>query len=527
MTVQNVIIDGTPEKRLFLSIISDYNLQTGLCELIDNAIDHWMENGRSTGFRVDVQLDSDRQIIEVNDNAGGIKGSDLRLLVAPGASGNKLGQELIGIFGVGGKRAGVALGERVEIRTRYRSELSFRVEINSDWLASESWSLQATEIPSIDEGCTQVVISMLRQTFSESDVEFLRRHFSETYSWFIEQGCCLFLNDISINPATFESWSFPPEYLPRSSRISINPGERGPVEVEIVAGLISDRNPELENYGVYFYCNNRLVVKELRSRDVGYFVTSEAGVPHPDASLCRVIVKLVGAAELMPWNSSKSGINFNHPVFVAIRPALIQFVSYYSSLSRRLKADWSGSVFNYNVGQIEPVTFDPISLRRKLILPKLPRVRKLPLVDVIKDANKDIILDKPWVLGLVEALGVVDVVSKLNLETKNRSALILLDSNFEISLKEFIVSRQDLFPANIYNDTKISSIFKSRHQVIQEVAGKVEIPSQLLSKASYYYNMRNKLVHERATVNVADSQVYDYGVVVRELLEILFGLRFK
>lgn len=29
------IIDGTPEKRLFLSIISDYNLKTSLCELID------------------------------------------------------------------------------------------------------------------------------------------------------------------------------------------------------------------------------------------------------------------------------------------------------------------------------------------------------------------------------------------------------------------------------------------------------------------------------------------------------------
>ena len=27
------VIDGTPEKRLFLSIISDYDLRTGLCEL--------------------------------------------------------------------------------------------------------------------------------------------------------------------------------------------------------------------------------------------------------------------------------------------------------------------------------------------------------------------------------------------------------------------------------------------------------------------------------------------------------------
>ena len=45
------IIDGTPEKRLFLSIISDYDLRTGLCELIDNALDLWVENKTQTRVR--------------------------------------------------------------------------------------------------------------------------------------------------------------------------------------------------------------------------------------------------------------------------------------------------------------------------------------------------------------------------------------------------------------------------------------------------------------------------------------------
>jgi hypothetical protein len=70
---------------------------------------------------------------------------------------------------------------------------------------------------------------------------------------------------------------------------------------------------------VYVYCNHRLVVKELRSREVGYFVTSEAGVPHPDASLCRVSVRLQGPARLMPWNSTKSRINYAHCDIPAIK----------------------------------------------------------------------------------------------------------------------------------------------------------------------------------------------------------------
>jgi hypothetical protein len=39
------VIDGTPEKRFFLSLISDYDLKTGLCELVDNAIDFWTRAG--------------------------------------------------------------------------------------------------------------------------------------------------------------------------------------------------------------------------------------------------------------------------------------------------------------------------------------------------------------------------------------------------------------------------------------------------------------------------------------------------
>src|SRR3546814_8550386 len=117
-------IDGTPEKRLFLSIISDYDLRTGLCELVDNALDLWMENGRKAKLSISVVLDRDRQFIQVRDNAGGVSEDHARLLIAPGASRNGSGQELIGISGVGGKRAGVALGEHVEISSdEHQSEL--------------------------------------------------------------------------------------------------------------------------------------------------------------------------------------------------------------------------------------------------------------------------------------------------------------------------------------------------------------------------------------------------------------------
>ncbi len=39
-------VNGTPDKRLYWSIISDYDLHTGLCELIDNALDLWILEGK-------------------------------------------------------------------------------------------------------------------------------------------------------------------------------------------------------------------------------------------------------------------------------------------------------------------------------------------------------------------------------------------------------------------------------------------------------------------------------------------------
>jgi hypothetical protein len=298
------------------------------------------------------------------------------------------------------------------------------------------------------------------------------------------------------------------------------------ITVTITGGLITDRDPEKENYGVYFYCNDRLIVKSLRTRDVGYYVTSEAGVPHPDASLCRVIVQLHGSGRLMPWNSSKSGLNFNHPTFTLVRARLIELVKYFTSLSRRLKHNWDNEVYRHSSGSVEVISESDVTSGRKIALPKLPSVRKGPRIDEIKSLNAKILRDKPWTLGLVEALGIVDIISKQNLQTKNRASLVLLDSNFEISLKEFIVNRSDLFKPMVYNDNKIAEIFKSRHKVIAEVAAHVVLEPILLNKVSHYYGLRNKLIHERATVGITNEQVRDYQITIEIVLRKLFNIKF-
>lgn len=517
-------IDGTPVKRMFWSIISDYEFKTSICELVDNAIDLWMLAGRTKSLAIDVLLDAEQQLISVKDDAGGVKQDELRLLIVPGGSRNDPGAESIGIFGVGGKRSGIALGEHVEIRTRYKRQQSYQLDIDKEWLDVDDWQMPVYVIPNIEPGTTQVEVSRLRKALSEENIADIIAHLQETYAWFLHEDCTIVVNGISLVPVDFDHWAYPEGYVPKAACFNISLGAEQ-VKATITAGLITDRNPETENYGVYVFCNHRLIAKEIRTRDVGYYVSGEAGVPHPDASLCRAIVDLHGPAKMMPWNSTKSGINAAHPIFQQLRPNLIQLVTHFSSLSRRLKNEWRETVTSNTSGTIEIITVDNVAAGKRLALPPLPRVN-LKKVEHLKANNKRVLKDSPWTVGLVEAIAAVDIIQKQRFDTKNRIALILLDSDFEIGLKEFIVHRTDLFPPNQYGDAKIAQLFKERRLVISEVLSKQPIPAGLISIANHYYLMRNKLIHERATVGVTDSDVENYRLTIQSVLKILFKLKF-
>ena len=50
------------------------------------------------------------------------------------------------------------------------------------------------------------------------------------------------------------------------------------------------------------------------------------------------------------------------------------------------------------------------------------------------------------------------------------------------------------------------------------------ITQDLVDKAQHYYSLRNKLIHERATVGVLDSDIRRYRMVLQRVLQALFGI---
>jgi uncharacterized membrane protein len=130
-------LDATPEKRIFLSIITEYDLKKSICELIDNAIDLWSNNKRAD-LEIKIKLDDRQQAISIEDNAGGIEENKLNYIVSPGKTTNDIRNEGIGYFGVGSKRAVVALAQNITINSRFENEKTFTIKFDDDWINDNS-----------------------------------------------------------------------------------------------------------------------------------------------------------------------------------------------------------------------------------------------------------------------------------------------------------------------------------------------------------------------------------------------------
>ena len=137
-------------------------------------------------------------------------------------------------------------------------------------------------------------------------------------------------------------------------------------------------------------------------------------------------------------------------------------------------------------------------------------------------ANRKTAKAKPWTLGLYEGIVAIDTIYRQRLKQKNRICFILLDSTLEIAFKEFLVKES----SHYYNDSQLLSLFKNRNDVEKEVQKYISIPQKLWQKIGHYYGIRCKLVHERATVGVADDQIEDYREVMEKVLKRLFHLKF-
>lgn len=513
------VLDAVPSKRLFLSIIADYDLNKSVCELVDNGFDVWTRSGRSAPITIDVILDKDEQSIRVDDNAGGLPRSELSYIVGPGQSGSADTDTTIGIFGVGTKRAVVALAKDVRVRTRHGKGDTFQIEFDDAWLSDEDWRLPLYQVEPIAAGGTQVELQKLRVVLTDEAEEQLRRHLGATYGRFISHpGVTLRLNGTPIVARFFDQWSYPPTYGPRRYRGKMQTPAGRFVDIEVMAGLSNESSPASGEYGVYFYCNDRLVAPAMKSFEVG-FTKGQAGLPHPKISLTKVIVSMTGDAAEMPWNSSKSDISTKHHTFMALHDWLVDVVKHYASVSRIWMGEWPEKVFAHADGEITDIEIGDFLTAKKSFLPDPPKSRPRYGARVAA-ANAGVAEAKPYVVGLFEGVVAATAIAKQPLAQKNWLAFAVLDLTLTATFKEYLVNES---PEEL-SDRELEALLQRRRGASDDLKGRIALTAGLWAGIDRFSKMKTDLTYGRATPRVGDAELSEFEAVVNAVLGQLFAV---
>lgn len=517
-------ISAIPSKRIYLSIIADYHLDIALCELIDNAIDNWIYTGQQDKLEINLDLDYDQQTITVQDNSGGIEVENIELIVSPGQSRTSNTSEIIGVFGVGSKRAAVAMAKQIKIRTRHQNNKTLLVEFDNTWIQDEdNWELPVYQVDDIDESTSIIELSVLREKIEEEKHQELLEHLSSTYALFLEVGGIkIIINDEELVPKTFDDWSFPPEYLPQENTGTISVKDYGDINVSITGGL-SKSHREMgtngDEYGIYFYCNNRLISRANKSPEVGF--KTPIGKPHPNKQLARVIVKLEGPVLLMPWNSSKSDLDFKHKTFKEISEYITKTLHTYAYMSRYWEGQWPEKIFAHKTGEVQVKSLGKISESTRIHVPKVEKKPKPPkYIKQVQRLNKSLAEEKQWTIGLFEAVIAVEEISSLDIEQKNRISLLILDSTLEIAFKEYLLNEL----RTRYSEKRVRGF--NRVDLQREVGSNCRIKASAWATIDTYYYKRCDLVHSRSTTQISNRELESYRKIVEYSLNKMFGIKF-
>ena len=126
-------IDATPDKKNLTAVSKDIDLNKGICEMIDNSIDMHIIHNEDSILTISIFMDEVEQTIQYEDNSGGIKEEKLNLIIQPGGTERTEEEETIGIFGIGSKRALIALSHYSETISRFLDEDTFLIPYSSTY----------------------------------------------------------------------------------------------------------------------------------------------------------------------------------------------------------------------------------------------------------------------------------------------------------------------------------------------------------------------------------------------------------
>lgn len=137
------------------------------------------------------------------------------------------------------------------------------------------------------------------------------------------------------------------------------------------------------------------------------------------------------------------------------------------------------------------------------------------MVKIQKENN--INQNSPWTRGIIDGLTGAKLLLNSSIESKNRLALILLDSTLEIAFKDYL-----MYVKGIKNIDK--NTLRNREQLHKLVKKHTTFGNEVWESVSYFYLKRCDLYHEDSGKTIMDKGLFDFFNLLILVVDDLFSI---
>jgi len=378
-------IEASPIKEFFISmLVKDIPLTRSILDLVDNCIDgarRLRPDEKYGGLWIRMELEKNRFVIA--DNCGGIP-SDLARHYAFRFGRPKdmpTTKHSVGQFGVGMKRALFKLGKKFKIES-IAEKSDFVVEHDVDeWKDVPEWNFsfkdlrEGTRKNSVEKRGTTITVesihpSVASEIASDNFQKRLINEIESAHPYSLEKGIEIVINKHALQARPTELLQSK-QILPACRHRRIR---NAPVTVRVYSGIY-DSTPKAA--GWYIFCNGRLVLGADRTETTGWGEDSRTTIPkfHNQFARYRGYVLFESKdASLLPWNTTKTGVDTDSPIYKSVRLQMIGMmrpvIDFLNALKAEIESGGDVTVLQDAVRRAKLVRLSKIKKRQTFKAPK-------------------------------------------------------------------------------------------------------------------------------------------------------------
>lgn len=364
-----VFAAGNPTKSFFINMLTrDIDINDAILDLLDNCLDGVVRKRKTDGLKkqasdfyagYSAKIRITGNSFEIDDNCEGIpldvaKNNAFRM--GRDEDGMKEDVATVGIYGIGMKRAIFKIGKSATVFSKTDNE-SFSVSIPSNWDKEEEWSfpIRIDEAIEKTEKGTKIIITDLnpgiKQLWEEeghrgSFVDELIEHIKASYSFIIERGFKVFVNDQEITPNSI-SFKFSEEIKPfiytrKIDDVSVRMAVgfyAAPPTIEESDHMAERSTRSTKDAGWTVICNDRVILFNNKDYLTGW---GEYGVPkyHTQFIGIRGIVEFESNdPSKLPMTTTKRGVDLASPIYAETKKKMCEGLKLFINFTN----NWKGT----------------------------------------------------------------------------------------------------------------------------------------------------------------------------------------